>query len=848
MKDRRYHILPPWLAMPLAALTVTAGLWLSARNTVFQRQAIPVETAATLKSGEAGPADASWIDDASWRIDRIGDKTAYVKAPTTTQLAAQWQADAPAPLPQPGANHAQRVQRFPFSSANILVALDKVSTQDHRMESTSPPHSDPVANPLLDWESAELQLPSHRDPAKSPSQARPPDVPPGNLAIESEPPGLLELPHTRRSWNMELMAREADSHTRWGFDLAGRGAVFSARAEFIIALRLVAQARDEDRRNTDCRRALAAALTALEEAEDFLPHEVGIEAYSDLPNIIRRHATPVLRDAALDNLTPQAALQCYFSFAQEQLAASAGSEVAGSMALYGLGRLHGSTAQRKVTGIRASLPKSVAFHQAALLVMPRNYLASNDLGVLLVTGGRREDARVVMEHGLATRPSSTGWRNLGLVLWQLGRTESSHQAHRNYLACLDAESRSVRNRSDSSGQPVRWVDPDSFARLGDRLRNVKREQRPSPQPPRQAYRQTQPAPEIRLCQALGPAAPCNICGVDCSGCGSCRSRGWEAIRAVAWQAYAQGEYVGHERLAHVPEYRLRVDDQLDLVYRLTRDEQRQPYRLNVGDEIRVESFADEALARDLLIQPDGTITLRLLGQVRATGRTVAQLTEDLEELYQKFYNVPAITVTPLRVNTKLEDLRATVDRRQGFGGQTQTVKVTPEGTVSLPAIGHVKAQGLTLPELQRELNERYRAEVKGIEVIPALIQRAPRYVYVLGEVAAPGRFELTGPTTVIQALAMAGSWNVGAHLKQIVIFRRGDDWRLLATVVDLHAALHGKQPCPAGEIWLSDSDVVIVPKSPILVADDFINLVFTRGIYGVFPMSASLNFAKLSSL
>ena len=85
-------------------------------------------------------------------------------------------------------------------------------------------------------------------------------------------------------------------------------------------------------------------------------------------------------------------------------------------------------------------------------------------------------------------------------------------------------------------------------------------------------------------------------------------------------------------------------------------------------------------------------------------------------------------------------------------------------------------------------------------------------------------------------------------MKQIVVFRRGDDWRLLATMVDLDAALHGKQPCPAGEIWLSDSDVVIVPKSPILRADDFIDLVFTRGIYGVFPMTASLNFAKLSSL
>ena len=326
-------------------------------------------------------------------------------------------------------------------------------------------------------------------------------------------------------------------------------------------------------------------------------------------------------------------------------------------------------------------------------------------------------------------------------------------------------------------------------------------------------------------------------------------QGWEAARSSAWQAFAQGEYVAHARTAHVPEYRVRVDDRLDLIYRLTREETAEPYRLNVGDEIRVESFTDGALNRDLILQPDGTITLRLLGQVHATGRTVTQLRDELESLYTKFYKTPSITVTPLKVNTRLEDLRATVDRRQGFGGQQQLVRVTPEGTISLPAIGTVPAQGLTLQELQQELNERYREKVEGIEVIPALAERAPRYVFVLGEVRTPGRFELTGPTTVIQAISMAGGWNVGANLRQVVVFRRGDDWRLMATALGLQAALCGSQPCPPGEIWLSDSDIVIVPKGPILVADDFINLVFTRGIYGVIPFQGvSLNFSKLATL
>jgi len=41
---------------------------------------------------------------------------------------------------------------------------------------------------------------------------------------------------------------------------------------------------------------------------------------------------------------------------------------------------------------------------------------------------------------------------------------------------------------------------------------------------------------------------------------------------------------------------------------------------------------------------------------------------------------------------------------------------------------------------------------------------------------------------------------------------------------------------------------VIVPKGKILIADEFIELVFTRGIYGVFPLSATINFSKLSTL
>ncbi len=745
---------------------------------------------------------------------------------------------------------------LPQSGANQLgQAPDSAIVLAH-------PHPDPLPKGK-GTRTAAVSRPIHRDgavttaayPEPTPAAQNVPQPlpqPAGSLLMPSQPPVV-------RSEQLEKTAQQADQQIRRGFGLANRGACYAARAEFVAALRMLAQALDAEHRTTNHSRSLSAALTAMKEAQDFLPTGGRFESDLEMPTLIASHRTPILKGAATENLVPLLALKAYFTFAQAQLAAAADREVAGSMALYALGKLHAVVSQRKTADLVAAESKAVVFYQAALLTCPQNHMAANDLGVLLAHGGYYPEARSALERSVSILPQSANLNNLAIVYQRLGQPAMADQARRQAESVRRGEIERLRTRQASANGAVQWIDPKVFAEMGVEPADPaaapgkKVSQNPLPLPTALtltlSQRERGPMETIVLCQALGPAAPYNICGVDCAdGCQwGCR-HGWEAARLIYWQAYAQGEYVGHERLPHVAEYRFRVDDQLEMVFRLTRDETPTPYRLNVGDEIRVESFTDPELNRDLILQPDGTITLRLLGQVHATGRTVVMLTAALDELYKKYYKVPAITVTPLRVNTQLEDLRNTIDRRAGIGGQSQTVRVTPEGTISLPAIGSLYAQGLSLTELQQEINERYREKIEGMEVMPILAQRAPRYVYVLGEVNQPGRFEMVGPTTALQALSLAGSWRVGANLKQIVIFRRGDDWRLLATMVNLDAALHGKQPCPPGELWLDDSDVVIVPKSAILVADDFINLVFTRGIYGVFPMSGYVNFGTLGTI
>ena len=363
---------------------------------------------------------------------------------------------------------------------------------------------------------------------------------------------------------------------------------------------------------------------------------------------------------------------------------------------------------------------------------------------------------------------------------------------------------------------------------------------------------------IRLCQALGPAAPHPIWGVDSTAGAGLGEVTWDARGPVNWQAFAQGEYVGHARTAHVPEYRIRVDDQIAFIFRLTREVTGYPYELQVGDSIRVESLTgdsdgagvgtagqtvrDDSL-RDLVVQPDGTISLPLLGQVRAAGMTIEGLRTHLEERYLKFYKVPAITVTPLIVNTRLQDLIAAVDARQGAGGLKLETKVNPDGKLYLPALGAICAQGLTVEELKIEVDARYNATIPGVDVTPLITQRAPRFVFVLGEVTTPGRFTLEGPTTVLQALAMAGRINLGSNLRQVVLLRRGDDWRLMATMLDVNGAVYGRRPAPADEIWINDSDIIIVPKTPILVANEFIAQFFSQGLYSMFPQFALGNFS-----
>ena len=341
------------------------------------------------------------------------------------------------------------------------------------------------------------------------------------------------------------------------------------------------------------------------------------------------------------------------------------------------------------------------------------------------------------------------------------------------------------------------------------------------------------------------------CAVDGNSIGRFASEPrWANARQSDWEQFSYGEYIGPFRTPHVPEYRIRIGDSLEFVYLLTRRRTSEPYRLYVGDTISVSSTTDSTLNQpSVVILSDGTVSLPLIGTIRTAGKTIDNLQRELSDRYTEFLKNPEIVVQVVEGDTPLNDLRDAVDARQGTGGQSRFATVSPDGTIQLPLVGSVPAIGLTLEEIGREVNARYRLYLGGVVVTPILAERAPRFISVVGEVGQSGQFELTGPTTALQAIALAQGFTPNGNLRQIIVFRRDANWRLIATKLDLNAALNGNRPHPSDEIWLRDSDIVLVPNKPIQLLSEAVNQYLTNTLYAIFPQQGvQFNFDSFESL
>jgi polysaccharide export outer membrane protein len=135
-----------------------------------------------------------------------------------------------------------------------------------------------------------------------------------------------------------------------------------------------------------------------------------------------------------------------------------------------------------------------------------------------------------------------------------------------------------------------------------------------------------------------------------------------------------------------------------------------------------------------------------------------------------------------------------------------SVKVDRSGEIALPALGSVKAEGLTV----RELTDTISASLKGRylrdpRVSVGVVSSSRDKVVVTGQVKTPGVYEMRTGMTLLEALAVASGETDVARLDDVVVYRTVNGERM-AAAFNVGAMLSGTEP----DLPLERNDMVVV--------------------------------------
>jgi polysaccharide export outer membrane protein len=150
-----------------------------------------------------------------------------------------------------------------------------------------------------------------------------------------------------------------------------------------------------------------------------------------------------------------------------------------------------------------------------------------------------------------------------------------------------------------------------------------------------------------------------------------------------------------------------------------------------------------------------------------------------------------------------------------FPELSQTVRVSEDGTISLPLLGSVGIEGLTKEEVQTKiatllLEKNY---VKNARVTVFIKEYQSKRVYMIGALTKPGTYELIGRTTLLQMISQAGGL-IERAANEIFVLREKPDGTQERIVIDLEdLMMKGDAKL---NILLMPNDAVNIPIDQII--------------------------------
>jgi polysaccharide export outer membrane protein len=139
---------------------------------------------------------------------------------------------------------------------------------------------------------------------------------------------------------------------------------------------------------------------------------------------------------------------------------------------------------------------------------------------------------------------------------------------------------------------------------------------------------------------------------------------------------------------------------------------------------------------------------------------------------------------------------------------SRTVVVRPDGMISLPLLSDIQAAGLSPMQLREVLSRRLKEYMPAPEVSVIVVEPRSSRVLITGEIQRPGHLELRRPTTVLEALFLAGGLTDFASPKRIAVLRQNGK---SAQRIPFN---HKKAMSAGGEaenFLLQPGDIIVVP-------------------------------------
>ncbi len=154
----------------------------------------------------------------------------------------------------------------------------------------------------------------------------------------------------------------------------------------------------------------------------------------------------------------------------------------------------------------------------------------------------------------------------------------------------------------------------------------------------------------------------------------------------------------------------------------------------------------------------------------------------------------------------------------------EEVTVRPDGRISLQRVGDIPVNGLTPTQLTQVITQKYTDILLDPGVTVIVDEFGGNTVYVLGEVSAPGNYQVQRNMTMIRALAAAGGPTDEASLSSVILIRLVAKDRISATRVDLSIPMLHHDP--SLDLSVRAFDIIYVPKTFIANIRSFVTQIY----------------------